>query len=67
MRVVYRAPQAEPDLSHGQLLGNRPGVGQRACQPVELGDHQGVALAASGQRLSQPRTFSVGACQPVVT
>src|SRR3954466_9669565 len=32
MRVVHRPTQAEPDLAHGELLGDRPGVGQRAGQ-----------------------------------
>ncbi|SNR67925.1 hypothetical protein SAMN06272737_118120 [Blastococcus mobilis] len=66
VRVVHRAAEAQPDLAQGELLGDRPGVGQRAGQPVELGHHQGVALVAGGQRLPQPGTLPVGAGQAVI-
>jgi dihydrofolate reductase len=39
---------------------------ERPGQPVELGDHQRVTLAASRQGFTQTRAFPVGAGQPVV-
>jgi hypothetical protein len=41
-------------------------VGQRACEPVEFGDDQCVALAAGGQGLAQPGAVTVSTGQAVV-
>ena len=50
----------------GQLVGDRPGVGQGPGEPVELGHDQGVAGSARGERFTQPRSLSVGAGEAVV-
>jgi len=41
-------------------------VRQRPGKPVELGDDQRVAFAASGQGFTQAGPFPVGAGQPVI-
>jgi hypothetical protein len=64
--VVHRPAEIEPHLPHGQLVGDRPGIGQRPSQTVELGDDQGVAFAAGSQRFTQPWPLPVGAGQPAV-
>jgi hypothetical protein len=51
----------------GEFVGDVAGVGDRAGEPVELGDHQFVAGAAGGQRLAQPGPGTAGAGQAVVT
>ena len=52
--------------SGGEFLDDVAGISQEACQPVELGDDEGVARTAGGQRLGQSGTSPVGAGQPVV-
>ena len=41
-------------------------VGQRACEPIELGDHELVAGAAGGERVSEARPRPAGAGESVV-
>ncbi len=43
------AAQLQPHAAGGQLLDDVAGVGQRACEAVELGDHEGATGAASRQ------------------
>ena len=53
-----RSPEAatvQYDSSLGQLLDDVASNGQGACQPIELGDHQGVAATAGCQRLAPTR------------
>jgi len=49
-------PRAYPwaDAAGGQLLDAVAGVGQGTREAVGLGDHQGVAGAASRERLAGP-------------
>jgi len=49
--VVHRAAAVELDLPGGEFVGDGPGVGQGAGEPVELGDDEGVAGAAGGEGL----------------
>jgi hypothetical protein len=53
-------------LARGELVGDGSGVRQRPGQPVELGDHQGVAFAASGQSFMQTWPLPVSAGQTVI-
>jgi hypothetical protein len=64
--VVDRPAEVEPDLSCGELIGDRSSIGQGTGQPVQLRHDQGVALAAGRQRFAESRTFLVGAGQTVV-
>jgi hypothetical protein len=52
----------------GELIGDSAGVGQEPGQAVEFGHHEGVAGAASRQRLPESRTFTftVGAGKAVL-
>ena len=43
------------------LVGDVPRVGQRAGEPVELGDHESVASPACGQGLPQAGPIARGA------
>jgi hypothetical protein len=63
---VYRAADVQLDPGGGEFLDDVSGIRQGACQPVELGDDEGVARTAGGQRLAQSGTSPVGAGQPVV-
>ncbi len=63
---MQRTAEAEPDLGGGELVGDGPGVGQGAGEAVELGDDEGVAGAAGGERLAEPGPVAVGSGQAVV-
>ena len=65
-RVVHRSAQVETNLTRGELIGDGSRVRQRPGRPVEFGDHQGVAFAASGQGFAQTGPLPVGTSQPVV-
>jgi hypothetical protein len=65
-RVVNGSAQTELDLAPGEVVEDLPGVRQGASHAVQLGDHQGVAGPAGGQRLPKARTIAVGAGQAVV-
>jgi hypothetical protein len=56
----------EPDLSRGQLVGDRAGIGKGPGEPVRLGHHQRVAFAAGRQRFPEPGPVARGAGQAVV-
>ena len=64
--VTNRPAEIEPDLSCGELVGDRSSIRQRPGQPVQLRHDQGVALAAGRQRFAESRAFPVGAGQTVV-
>lgn len=61
-----RAAHAQPDLLRGELGQDVSGVGQRPCQPVELGDDEGVTATASGQGEVESGPVTVRASQAVV-
>lgn len=46
---MYRAAEAELDVPPGQLVQDVTSVGQRAGEPVQLGDYQGVTGSAGSQ------------------
>jgi len=48
---VHGAAETEPDLPRGELVGDGASVGQGAGETVELGNDEGVAGAAGGERL----------------
>jgi hypothetical protein len=64
--VIDRSPDRQAHPAGGQRVADRAGVGDRARQPVELGDHQRVALSDGGQRLLQARPAAVAAGHPVI-
>ncbi len=51
--VVHRPAEAELDLAAGEVLYDGPGVRQGTGKAVELGDDQGVARPAGGQRFAK--------------
>jgi hypothetical protein len=61
---VHRAAEVELDLACGEPLGNRPGVGQRAGEAVELGDDEFIAGAAGRERFTQARSGAAGPVKP---
>ncbi len=63
---MHRPADVELDAGFGEFLDDVAGIGQRAGQPVELGDDEGVAGSAGGQRLAQTGSCPVGAGQAVV-
>ena len=63
---MHGAAQLQADAAGGQLLDDVAGVGQRPGKAVKLGDRQGVAGAASRQRLTQARPGTGGTGQAVV-
>lgn len=58
--------EAEPDVAFGEVLDDVVGVGQGTGEPVELGDHDGVAGAAGRECLAQSDAFTVPPAEPVV-
>jgi hypothetical protein len=46
--VVHRCAETESHLALGQILSDRPSIGQRAGKPVQFGDDQRVTGAAGG-------------------
>jgi hypothetical protein len=61
---VHGAAEVELDLATGELVGDRPRVGQRPREPIELGDDKLVAGAARGERFTEARTRTAGAGKP---
>ena len=62
---MHRPAQAERDIAGGELGDDVAGIRERPGEPVELGDHEGVAGAAGGHRLAQPGAVPVGPGQAV--
>ncbi len=56
----------QPYAAGDQCLDDVAGVGQRAREPVELGDDERVARAACGEGLLQAGALAVGAGEAVV-
>lgn len=65
-RVVHRGTDGELHLARGEFGDDVAGVRHGAGEPVELGDHQRVAAAASGHGLAQTRSRAGGAGEPMV-
>ena len=65
-RVMHRTAEVQLDLAVCELVGDRSCVGQRAREPVELGNDERVARAACRERLMQARALAVGARKAVV-
>src|SRR5664279_4385655 len=65
-RVVDGSAEAEPDPSSREFVGDRPGVGQGAGEPVEFGHDQRVAVSAGCQRFAEAWSVAVATGQPVV-
>lgn len=63
--VLDRPTEAQADLAGGELIGDRPSIGQGPGQSVEFGDHQGVAGPAGRKLLAQSRSPAFGAGQAV--
>jgi hypothetical protein len=63
---VHRATEVELDVPAGELVGDRAGIGQRAGEPVELGDDELVAGATRRQGFAEARAGTGRAAQPVV-
>ena len=65
-RVVHGPADVELDTGGGEFVDDVAGVGEGAGEAVELGDDEGVAAAARGERFAQPGSVAVGAGQAVV-
>jgi hypothetical protein len=48
--IMDRAAEAELDVSPRELAEDVTSVGQRPCEPIQLGHYQGVTGSASSQR-----------------
>ena len=64
--VVQRAADVELYAATGEVFDDVAGVGQRAGQPVELGDHEGVPVPARGEGFAQSGASAGGAGEPVI-
>jgi hypothetical protein len=64
--IVHRAADVELDAATGEVFDDVAGVGQRAGQPVELGDDEGVPIPARGEGFAQSGTRPAGASEPVI-
>ena len=49
-----------------ELIGDSPSIGQRSCEAVELGHHQGVASSTSSQSFAKSGAVTVSAGQAVI-
>jgi hypothetical protein len=64
--VVDGPSKAELDVALGEVLDDVARVGQGTGEPVELGDHEGVAGPAGGEGLLESGAFAVPAGEAVV-
>jgi len=64
--IVDGPTQIETYLANREFVGDRSCVREGPGQPIELGDHERVALSTSSQGLTQARPFTVGASESVV-
>ena len=65
-RVVDGAADAQLYFAFGEVFDDVPRVGERAGEPVQLGDDKGVAVPNGGEGLAQSRPFSGPAGQSVI-
>jgi len=63
---VHGTAQVQAHAASGELVDDVAGVGDGASEPVELGDHKGVAGPAGGEGLAQAGALAVGAGDAVV-
>lgn len=63
---MHRTGDLQTHLPAGEFADDVAGVGQRSRAAVELGDHERVAGAASGERLAEPGPLAVGPLRAVV-
>jgi hypothetical protein len=63
--VVDAAAQREADSAVDEGVADVAGVGDRAGEPVEFGDDQGVASADGCEGLVEAGPFPVGAGEPL--
>ncbi len=61
-----RTAKAESHGAPREIVEDFARVGQGSREPVELGDDQGVALAAAARAWCKPGSVAVGAGQAVV-
>lgn len=64
--VVHRAADVELDTAAGEVFDDVAGVGQRASQPVELGDDEGVPIPARGESFAQSGASAGGAGESLI-
>jgi hypothetical protein len=63
---MHRAADVQLDVAPGEVFNDVAGVGQRAGQPVELGDDEGVPVPAGGERFAQSGTSAGSAGEPMI-
>jgi hypothetical protein len=63
---VHGSADVELDSASGQIVDDVAGVGQGSGEPIELGHHQSVTVAADGECLAQSGSGSGGASEPVI-
>ena len=61
-----RPAEVQLDLAGGELVRDVASVWQGAGEAVELGHHEGVALATGGECFAEPRPCAGGAGEAVV-
>ena len=61
-----RSAEIELHLAAGQFVNDVASIGHGTGQPVKLGDDEGIAGPARGERFAQAGTIMVGAGQAVV-
>ena len=65
-RVVTVAAETKHNPFGRELIGNVPGIGKGAGQPVELGHHEGIAGSARRHRFTESRAKTVSPCKSVI-
>lgn len=63
---MHHSAEAQLDLTAGQVVEDRSGIGQRPGQTVKFGDYQRVASPARGQGFAKAGAVSVRAGQAVI-
>jgi hypothetical protein len=64
--IVDGPAEVQADAAGRQLVDDVSGIRDGAGEPVEFGDHEGVARPAGGEGLAQAGALSVGAADAVV-
>ena len=65
-RIVGAAAETEHYPFGCQLIGDVPGIGKGARQPVEFGHHEGIAGPARRHRFTKSRAYPVRSRQSVI-